>query len=257
MRKSKIFRLLGPIPLVLLQSFPNPSNAHVVDVCVAPPGENAGSGVYNFFSDASGLGCDYRNMSAPCVAAVLASSEDTFGEYSICRGVVHFNAVYFTAAALGFTQDIAYQFAAFSQAIDYTQYAGIDSCGREMDKAYWTPPLRGLKRTTTAFGGTNRHLGVPFAGWLEKEPVLVVNNKNETIGKPLTQKDKMYNGGSKHGCKDMHMSKPFSVYAKMCPALDPDYSDFFYEGALASARKWAFGETDLLCNGKANVCMFV
>ena len=245
----------GPcLLLIAMQDIPS-AQAHVVDVCVAPPGNTPDSGVYNFFSGAADLGCDYRNMSAECVAAVLEDSDETFAEYSICRGVIHFNAVYFTAAALGFTQDIAHMFAAFSQAIDYTQYAAIDSCGRNMSESWWTPPLRGLKRTTTAFGGTNRHLGVPFAGWLEDDPVLKTTEKSgEIVGRPITQRNKTYTGGSKHGCKDLDMSKSFATYAKMCPALVPDYNDYFYEGALASGRDWAFGKTNLLCNG-VSVCV--
>jgi len=132
------------------------ASAHLEDLCVAPPGSGLTSGVYNFFSIASKLGCDYRDERLGCVAAVMAASGSTFNDTSICRGAVHFNAVYFAAAALGFTQDIAYFMAAFSQAIDFVQYRGIDSCGQDMPARYWTPPMRGMLRTSTRYGGTNR-----------------------------------------------------------------------------------------------------
>ena len=46
-----------------------------------------------------------------------------------------------------------------------------------------------------------------------------------------------------HNCtKSSSLSDP-------CPALDPDYSDFSYEGSLASAHSWAFSKSDLLCAG--------
>ena len=46
--------------------------------------------------------------------------------------MIHFNGVYFAAAALGFTQEISYFLAAYSQAIDFVQYKGVDSCGKAM-----------------------------------------------------------------------------------------------------------------------------
>eukprot|EP00128_Syssomonas_multiformis_P010995 Colp12_sorted_trinity150504_noHs@23989 len=221
--------------------------AHVEEICVAPPGNSTTSGVYNFYSVAAKLGCGYADRSPKCIAAVISGSAETFGDKSICRGIVHFNAIYFTAVALGFKQDVAYMFSAFSQGIDFVQYQGIDSCGREMPNRYTTPPLRGLMRTAATYGGTNRHLGVPFVGWLDKSPLY---NTTSGEGAELVQRNKTYTGGSGPlGCLDKFFTSTWDQYVKRCPALMPDLSDNFYEGALASGRRWAFGETNIICNG--------
>lgn len=224
-----------------------PVSAHVEDICINPPGIKPTSGVYNFYTIASRLGCDYGNINASCVAGVVAQSASTFSDTSNCRGHVHFNAVYFTAAALGFTQDVSYFMAAFAQAIDFVQYKGVDSCGRDMPNRFWTPPLRGFLRTATAYGGTNRHLGVPFVGFASAPPPLL--KALDGVSFPLYQSAKTYNGGSKKGCDANFFKDSFDDYVGQCPALRPNLEDKFYEGSLAQGKKWAMGETNLLCNG--------
>lgn len=230
----------------LLLGLASCASAHVEDICINPPGPKPTDGVYNFYTLASRLGCDYRQAGAPCLAAIVAQSASTFTETSNCRGAVHFNAIYFSAAALGFTQEVSYFLAAFSQSIDFVQFKGVDSCGRTMAKKYWTPPLRGFLRTAVQYGGTNRHLGVPFVGFARNPPPLYQALDGITF--PLYQSDKTYNGGSKDGCNAEFFDKDFKAYLGQCPALAPDMSDTFYEGALAQARKWAVNETTLLCN---------
>jgi len=224
--------------------------AHVEDICVAPP--NATSifgGIYNFYTLASRLGCDYRDRRLKCIVGVLATSGKTFGDTSICRGVIHFNSIYFSAVALGFKQDVAYFLAAFSQSIDFVQYAGIDSCGKNMSNNYWTPPMRGFLRTNVQYGGTNRHLGVPFVGFFEEDPIPL--NETGGQGTVLDQSRKTYNGNSKSkiGCRSKHFRRSFDNYVTDCPALRPNVTDPFYEGSLLNGRRWAFNETNLLCIG--------
>jgi hypothetical protein len=248
--------------------------AHVEDLCVSPPGTTPTSGIYNFYTTASRLGCNYREIGNKCLASVLSESGNTFGDTSKCRGVVHFNAVYFNAVALGFTQEIAYFMAAFSQAIDFVQYEAIDACGKQMDKRFWTPPMRGLLRTATKFGGTNRHLGIPWIGYFKETPggIPRLNSSSNRweewsllsspdtssstsggYGFPMFQQRKTYTGGSIHGCNADHFKYSYSQYTSSnsneCPGLNPNSNDLFYDGALSVGRKWAFGQSELLCNG--------
>jgi hypothetical protein len=58
---------------------------HVEDICVAPPGDAATSGVYNFFSAALKAGCNYNEATPECIATVLDASQEVFGDSSICR----------------------------------------------------------------------------------------------------------------------------------------------------------------------------
>lgn len=177
----------------------------------------------------------------------MAQSSSTLNDTSICRGSIHFNSVYFTAAALGFTQDVAYFLSAFSQAIDFNQYRAIDSCGRDMKPRYWTPPLRGFLRTVIQYGGATRHMGVPFVGFASQAPPML-NTLNGTSW-PMMQAMKTYKGGSNSGCDSKFFTGNFSDYVSQCAGLRIDTSDTLYEGATSWARKWAMNETNLLCNG--------
>lgn len=101
------------------------SFAFVEDICITPEGT-----VENFYLEASIQSvpeCGYGKYFPRCIYKVLKRSADTFGETSLCRGIIHFEAVYFTAQAVGFTGEMAYFIAAFSQAIDFTQYRALDS----------------------------------------------------------------------------------------------------------------------------------
>ncbi len=149
------------------------SQAFVEDICITPNGA-----VENFYLDASIQSvpeCGYGKYFPRCVYKVIKRGTDTFGETSICRGIIHFEAVYFTAQAVGFSGEMAYFVAAFSQAIDFTQYRALDSCGNDLPLRYWTPPLRGLLRTSTVSGGSIRHLGVPYGDHIGSTDALVPN----------------------------------------------------------------------------------
>jgi hypothetical protein len=120
-----------------------------------------------------------------------------------------------------------------------------------MNKKWWTPPLRGFLRTAVEFGGTNRHLGVPFVGFAKSAPPLY--KALDGITYPMYQSAKTYNGGSKTGCNAEFFGQSFDSYVGQCPALAPNLHDNFYEGALASGKRWAMGQTNLLCNGGVSV----
>ena len=156
---TKIRSLVASAALAMSISI-STSHAFVEDICLGEGGQ-----IENFYYDAAIQSipeCGYGKYYPRCVFKVLKRSSDTFGDTSICRGIIHFEAVYFTAQAVGFRGDIAYFIAAFSQAIDFNQYRAIDSCGIDLPFRYWTPPLRGLLRTSTVSGGSIRHLGVPY-----------------------------------------------------------------------------------------------
>ena len=156
---KKISSLFASVGLAMSISV-STSHAFVEDICLGEGGQ-----IDNFYYDAvmqSMPECGFGKYYPRCVFKVLKRSSDTFGDTSICRGIIHFEAVYFTAQAVGFRGDIAYFIAAFSQAIDFNQYRAIDSCGTDLPFRYWTPPLRGLLRTSTVSGGSIRHLGVPY-----------------------------------------------------------------------------------------------
>ena len=106
--------------------------------------------------------------------------------------------------------------------------------------------MRGFLRTAVEFGGTNRHLGVPFVGFSKVAPPLYKALDGVTY--PMYQQAKQFNGGSQKGCDANFFSDPYDSYLGQCPALTPKFDDPFYEGALSSGKKWAMGDTDLLCN---------
>jgi len=243
--------VLAMVAALVMVAAPN-ALAHIEDICVAPPGTCFKCGVYNFYSIAERLGCGYLDSQPKCImATLLEQSAGGFNATSNCRGIIHFNAIYFAAVALGFKQDIAYNFAAFSQAIDFVQYKGVDSCGEPMENARWTPPMRGLTRTETMYGGTNRHLGVPFVGLYDSLKVYPSDLSQLSLyGERLTQEKKLYKGVpgmDKVGCEMHDMEKSDEFYASTCAGLMPNFSDPFYEGSLYNARLWAFGEADQLC----------
>ena len=241
------------ILLALLIALIGDVNGHVEDICVAPPGENCPKcGIYNFYTLASRMGCKYNRNKPKCIISTTAAqAKSGFADSSVCRGIIHFNAIYFVAVSLGFKQEIAHAMSAFSQAIDFVQYRAVDSCGRNMSNGFWTPPMRGLLRTEATFGGTNRHLGVPWVGMFPSLDVQPANlNQSSLQGEMLIRSRKVYKGSKfPLGCRRLNYKKTDAYYGKRCPGLTPNLNDMFYEGALASGRKWAFKETDTLCVG--------
>jgi len=189
-----------PLAVCLALIASRSSFAFVEDICITPEGT-----VENFYLEASIQSvpeCGYGKYFPRCIYKVLKRSADTFGETSLCRGIIHFEAVYFTAQAVGFTGEMAYFIAAFSQAIDFTQYRALDSCGNNLPLRYWTPPLRGLLRTSTVSGGSIRHLGVPFGkhtkttnalspNWRAKEEGTLTEGKQWAFGRS----DQLCHGG--------------------------------------------------------------
>ena len=107
---TKIRSLVASAALAMSISI-STSHAFVEDICLGEGGQ-----IENFYYDAAIQSipeCGYGKYYPRCVFKVLKRSSDTFGDTSICRGIIHFEAVYFTAQAVGFRGDIAYFIAAF------------------------------------------------------------------------------------------------------------------------------------------------
>ena len=49
-----------------------------------------------------------------------------------------------------------------------------------------------------------------------------------------------------------HLGIPFGEKENYS-ALEPDFNNFEYEGTLSSMKRWAFGETDILCHAGITV----
>eukprot|EP00122_Pirum_gemmata_P006579 Pgem_evm1s6021 len=222
-------------------------SAHTEDICFHPNNGIMDFGVYkaavtqeqlanitDFFSEAMDLDCQYGKKSKECLVSTAKPLLGNLVDTSICRGFVHFFNVYFTAAALGFTQEYSHFLAAYSQGIDFEQFYAIDSCGVEMNKRFWTPNMRGLPRDTEI--SFPRHLGIPYIG----------THKGDT----LSDKDKQFTS-SDQICAPSRFNLKYEYYEKRCTSLNPDYSDYNYTGPLSTARDWAFMEPNakLCVNG--------
>jgi len=112
-------------------------NSHLEDYCI----KNT-TGATNFFQKAALDKCKYESYRLKCVTDVLEVAAHTFAYSSPCRGAIHFDSVYIVAAALGMNPELSYWLAAFSQGIDFVQFAAVDSCGRPMSPSLWTFPMR-------------------------------------------------------------------------------------------------------------------
>jgi hypothetical protein len=155
--------------------------------------------------------------------------------------------IYMIAVAVGFTDEVAYFFSAFSQAIDYNQYRGVDACGRDMPPQWWTPRMRGLSRLNTFDGGTVRHLGGTYVGILDEAPIPEGVIKGYNPAKQLHHFNKTYTGNSAAGCRALDFKQPFDSYLPDCPSLRLDLEDKFYNGILWQGRRWALNDSRTLC----------
>lgn len=131
--------------------------SHVEEYCINEQGE-----IKPFYGKANSRGCAYKSWDPRCVKEVTEVSTQTFAYDSRCRGMVHYDSVFYLAQAAGFSGELAYFIAAYSQGVDFVQFVGIDSCGDRLPERFWTVPLRGFLRTSVMTGGTVHHLGVPF-----------------------------------------------------------------------------------------------
>jgi hypothetical protein len=84
------------------------------------------------------------------------------------RSMIHADATYFIAQALGYRADVAYWIAAYNEVTDYTQYLPIDQCGvqasaQNSGAPYITAKYNGFQRTNTKTDGPLDHYIVNFS----------------------------------------------------------------------------------------------
>mmetsp|Transcript_33901 Transcript_33901/g.91773 ORF Transcript_33901/g.91773 Transcript_33901/m.91773 type:complete len:625 (-) Transcript_33901:378-2252(-) len=252
-------RVKSVVALILVAWLPQLASAHIEDYCV----EHAR--VRNTYEVTRDLGCGYAPQGmrrTMCSAALLLEEVLGGGQFhynTSCRGIVHFDAVYFLATSLGYKRDIAYWLAAFSQGVDFAEFAMFDSCGNAMDQSWWTPPLKGLVRTLFTAGGSNMHFGLPFVGeqkagrckplpegGIDLDCPPLQQSEKATDHWPKKQSAAQDSGCTFHG--DTH--DDFQSVSQACPGLNVSVAGgVFYDGPLAAWKRWAFNQTDIICNG--------
>lgn len=84
------------------------------------------------------------------------------------RSMIHADATYFIAQALGYRSDVAYWIAAYNEVTDYTQYLPIDQCGvqaslQNSGASYITAQYNGFQRTNVNTDGPLDHYIVSFS----------------------------------------------------------------------------------------------
>ncbi|MFZ6722643.1 hypothetical protein ACO0LK_21000 [Undibacterium sp. Ji49W] len=84
------------------------------------------------------------------------------------RSMIHADATYFIAQALGFRTDVAYWIAAYDEVTDYGQYIPIDQCGvqasaQNSGKNYISTSFNGFVRTNAQTDGPLDHYVVSFS----------------------------------------------------------------------------------------------
>lgn len=134
------------------------------------------------------------------------------------RSTLHMDATYYMAQAVGMTPRQAFRIASYDQAIDLPQPEWRDESG------------------SLLVSGDDCEVESP-PEICELRPL------------PLTALDRNNFGG---GGVNFHFMAPQSSYGAPPLAVDgfkPDLSDPFGEPFLAHLRRWAFGESDLLCVG--------
>jgi hypothetical protein len=149
----------------------------------------------------------------------------TIVEHLPGRSMVHADATYFLAQALGYRSDVAYWIAAYNEVTDLTRYAPIDQCGgqatsKNSGQRYITAAFNGFARTNTKTDGPLYHYVLPFSP----------NG----------------NGTDVHGAGGVQAVYPFHY-------PDPGYPDVIddiYQGTLYNLRQWAMApgrDPGLLC----------
>jgi hypothetical protein len=144
-------------------------------------------------------GCAPGDDSSDCLAAfsTLAAQQSaqtakTGGQ----RSLVHMDTTYYLAQYVGFTPDQAYTIAAYSEALDVSQYVPRDKNGvllADPDQCASTPggsncslitqPLDGLNRSNLITGGVFFHFDSPYSG-TRPQPVAGLNGLDPNADAP-------------------------------------------------------------------------
>lgn len=141
------------------------------------------------------------------------------------RSMIHHDATYFIAQALGYRPDVAYWIAAYNEVTDYSQYVPIDQCGQQASTSnsggqYITAQFNGFQRTNTNTDGPLDHYVVNFS--------------------PNGQGTDVHGAGGVQSLYPLHYPRPGY----------PERIDDTYQKTLANMRQWAMLPTrdpGLLC----------
>jgi hypothetical protein len=181
---------------------------HKIQACIQPP-----------------QGCKLTPSAGSVCLAQIAQAARNVIEQLPGRSMVHADATYFLAQALGFRSDVAYWIAAYNEVADLTRYAPIDQCGGQASesnsgKRYITAAFNGFLRTNIKLDGPLYHYVLPFSP----------NG----------------NGTDVHGAGGVQAVYPLHYPAPGYPATVDDV----YEGTLFNLRQWAMSPEStpgLLC----------
>jgi hypothetical protein len=141
------------------------------------------------------------------------------------RSMIHADATYFIAQALGFRADVAYWIAAYDEVTDYGQYLPIDQCGVQAStensgRNYISAAFNGFVRTNTNTDGPLDHYVVSFS--------------------PNGQGTDVHGAGGVSALYPLHYPRPGY----------PVHIDDTYQKTLANMRTWALlpsRDPGLLC----------
>jgi hypothetical protein len=86
------------------------------------------------------------------------------GQQQGARSMVHADATFLLAQAVGFSPDDAWWITAFDEVCDYGKFQAYDMHGEPIDASTQTPTLEGFVRTNTGTGGTFFHYVSTYNG---------------------------------------------------------------------------------------------
>lgn len=141
------------------------------------------------------------------------------------RSMIHADATYFIAQALGYRADVAYWIAAYNEVADYAQYAPIDQCGVQATATnsgapYITAAFNGFRRTNNQTDGPLDHYILSFS--------------------PSGQGNDVHGAGGVQAIYPLYYPRPGY----------PEKIDTTYQTTLANLRQWGMlrsREPGLLC----------
>jgi hypothetical protein len=207
----------GLLPLLLLA--PQAAHAYFEDLCISARTNKIVACVESMAS------CKKQPSEGKACPVQLVQAVKQIAAPVPARSMVHTDATYFLAQALGYRADVAYWIVAYNEVADYTRYAPIDQCGVQATtsnsgRSYITATFNGFQRTNNTTDGPLYHYVLPFS-------------PNGT-------------GTDVHGASGVQAVYPFHFPNPGYPAVIDDV----YEGSLYNLRQWAMqtgDEPGLLC----------
>jgi hypothetical protein len=215
---SLLTALCGGVAFGLAAGTPQPARAFLEDICLA---QRTG-GLRNCIEPSSQCRTPRDTANRACVAQAIQ-----FAAIPPGRSLIHADATYFIALALGYRADVAYWIAAYNEVSDYGQYKPIDQCGVQASSSnsgapYISAAFNGFKRTNTATDGPIYHYVLSFS--------------------PTGDGDDVHGASGVQAVYPLHYPTPGY----------PLRIDDIYQGTLYNLRQWAMtpgGEPGLLCSG--------